>query len=145
MPRPIEPRRGLKAGTKQPGRRKCTRKRDRVRHNHQRREEIAAGEDEEGAPAVGRELREQQHRGDQVGYEYDASDRGNESIDLRKRNTCERGEERERRALTYGDGDHPSRLPTCRRQAQEPRLGASWITSDHRCPLATERRTLWNR
>ena len=119
MPEPIERRCGLKAGAKQTGRRKCARKCERVRNDDQRREEVAAGEDEESAQPIDRKLREQQHRGDQVGHEYDPFDRGNEGVYLRKLSFCKRGDKRERRDLTYADGDRPPRLPMCRWQAQQ--------------------------
>ena len=117
MPEPVEQRCGLKAGAKQTGWRKCAGKRERVRNDNQGREEVAAGEDEESPQTIDRELREQQDRGDQVGHEYDPSERGNERVDLRKLSFCERGDNRERSDLTYGDGDRPPHLPTCRRQA----------------------------
>jgi hypothetical protein len=140
VPEPIERRCGLKAGAKETGRRKCARKRERVRNDHRGREKVAAGEDEESAQPIDRELREQQHRGDQVGHEYDPLEGGNECVDLRKLDFSERGEKRERRDLTYGDGDRPSRLPTCRRLAQQPRLGACEVTRIHRRPLSAESR-----
>jgi hypothetical protein len=97
VPEPVEQRCGLKAGAKETGRRKCARKRECVRNDHQGREEIAAGEDEESAQPIDRELREQQHRSDEVGHEYDPLERGDECVYLRKVNFCEWGEKRERR------------------------------------------------
>jgi hypothetical protein len=131
----MEPPCGQNAGAKQPGRGKRAGKREHVRNDHQGRKEVTAGEDEESAQPVDRKLREQQHRGDQVGHEYDSLERRNERVDPRELNFEERGDKHERHDLTYGDGDHPPRLPTCRRQAQKPRLGASGVTRDHRRPL----------
>ncbi len=119
MPEPIERRCGLKAGAKQTRWRKCARKRERVRNDYQGREEVAAGEEKESAQAIDRELREQQHRSDQVGHEYDPLERGNECVYLWKLSFCKRGEKRKRRDLRYADGDRPSRLPMCRWQAQQ--------------------------
>jgi hypothetical protein len=119
MPENIEPRRGLRPGAEQTGRRERAGKSQRVRNRDQRGEKIAAGEHQDGALARDRKLSKQQRRREPVVDQQSHLNGRNEGIQRRELHPGEWQHHHEGDEQSQHNRKREPALSRCRRQRRQ--------------------------